>query len=40
MRIVLRTFLGHTEQQAWERTKPYCSFFVYAGTDASREVSQ
>jgi alpha-ribazole phosphatase len=40
MRIVLRTLLGRTEQQAWELTKPYCSFFVYAGAPASEEVSQ
>ena len=40
MRIVLQTFLGYTEQQAWERTKPYCSFFVYAGADASEEVNR
>ena len=40
MRIVLRTLLGRTEQQAWELTKPHCSFFVYAGAPASEEVSQ
>ncbi len=31
MRIVLHTLLGHTQQQAWELTRSYCSFFVYAG---------
>jgi alpha-ribazole phosphatase len=40
MRIVLRTFLGHTEKQAWDLTTPYCSFFVYAVAAASQEVSQ
>jgi len=40
MRIVLRNLLGHTEQQAWELTKPYCSFFVYAEAAAFEEVSQ
>jgi broad specificity phosphatase PhoE len=40
MRTVLRTFLGHTEQQAWDLTKSYCSFFVYTGASASQEVSR
>jgi broad specificity phosphatase PhoE len=40
MRIVLRTFLGHTEEEAWDLTTPYCSFFVYAGAAASQEVGQ
>jgi broad specificity phosphatase PhoE len=40
MRIALRTLLGHTEQQAWKLTKPYCSFFVYAEAPAVEEVSQ
>jgi broad specificity phosphatase PhoE len=40
MRIVLRNLLGHTEEQAWELTKPYCSFFVYAEALVSQEVSQ
>jgi len=40
MRIVLRTLLGHTAQQAWELTKPYCSFFVYEQKAASQEVGQ
>ena len=40
MRVVLRTFLGHTEQEAWELTRPYCSFFSYAGVDRHEEVSR
>jgi alpha-ribazole phosphatase len=40
MRIVLRTLLGHTEQQAWELTKPYCSFFVYVEAPAAEEGCQ
>jgi broad specificity phosphatase PhoE len=40
MRIVLHTFLGYKEQEAWNFTKPYCSFFMYAGADAYEEVSQ
>jgi broad specificity phosphatase PhoE len=40
MRTVLRTFLGHTEQQAWDLTKSYCSFFVYTGASACQEVSR
>jgi broad specificity phosphatase PhoE len=40
MRIVLRTFLGHTEQQAWDLTRSYCSFFVYTGPSTSQEVSR
>ncbi len=31
MRVVLRTFLGYTEQDAWERTKTYCSMFFLRG---------
>ena len=31
MRVVLRNFLGHSEQRAWELTNTYCSFFTYAG---------
>lgn len=40
MRVVLRTFLGHTEQEAWELTRPYCSFFSYAVVDTHEEVSR
>jgi broad specificity phosphatase PhoE len=40
MRIVLRTLLGQTEEQAWELTKTHCSFFTYTGANASQEVSQ
>jgi broad specificity phosphatase PhoE len=40
MRIVLRHLLGCTEQQAWERTRPFCSFFVYAEAPVSEEVGQ
>lgn len=39
MRIVLRELLGRTEQEAWAATKPYCSYFVYAGTLAPEKVS-
>jgi len=40
MRVVLRHLLGHTEGQAWELTKPYCSFFAYAEARVSEEVGQ
>jgi broad specificity phosphatase PhoE len=40
MRVVLRTFLGYSEQQAWELTKPYCSSFACAAVGASQEVSR
>jgi hypothetical protein len=40
MRIVLQAFLGHTEEEAWDLTTPYCSFFVYAGATASQEMGQ
>jgi broad specificity phosphatase PhoE len=29
MRVVLRTFCGVSEEQAWERTRGYCSLFRY-----------
>jgi alpha-ribazole phosphatase/probable phosphoglycerate mutase len=38
MRVVLRTFLGYSEQQAWELTEPYCSSFACAAGVASQEV--
>jgi broad specificity phosphatase PhoE len=40
MRIVLRKFLGRSEQEVWELTKPYCSFFAYEDTSASEGVNQ
>jgi len=40
MRVVLRHLLGHTEEQAWELTKPYCSFFAYAEAAVPEEVGQ
>jgi alpha-ribazole phosphatase/probable phosphoglycerate mutase len=40
MRVVLRTFLGYSEEQAWDLTKPYCSSFVYSGAIATAEVTQ
>ncbi len=40
MRVVLQSLLGHTQQQAWELTRPYCSFFLYAGAGTDYEVSQ
>jgi alpha-ribazole phosphatase len=40
LRIVLSSLLGHTEEQAWELTKPYCSFFTYADTPTLEEVSR
>jgi broad specificity phosphatase PhoE len=40
MRIVLRNLLGHTEEQAWELTKSYCSFFAYAEVPTPAEVNQ
>ena len=36
MRVVLHNLLGHTEQQAWELTKPYCSSFSYTSPRVSR----
>jgi len=29
MRVVLQSLCGLGEQEAWERTKPYCGFFRY-----------
>jgi broad specificity phosphatase PhoE len=29
MRVVMRSLCGLEEQEAWERTKPYCAFFRY-----------
>jgi hypothetical protein len=40
MRIVLRNLLGHTEEQAWELTKPFCSFFAYTELPTPVEVNQ
>ena len=40
MRVVLRNLLGHTEEQAWELTKTYCSFFAYADASTRAEVNQ
>jgi alpha-ribazole phosphatase/probable phosphoglycerate mutase len=40
MQIALRSLLGYTEQEARTLTKPYCSFFVSAGTGALREVGR
>ena len=31
MRVVLREFLGRSEEEAWEITKPHCSSFLYEG---------
>lgn len=39
MRVVLRTFLGYSEEQAWDLTKPHCSSFVYSGTIATAKVT-
>jgi alpha-ribazole phosphatase/probable phosphoglycerate mutase len=35
MRLILRTVFGLEEQEAWNRTKPYCCSFQYV-----REVSR
>jgi alpha-ribazole phosphatase/probable phosphoglycerate mutase len=35
MRVVLQSMCGLAEKEAWELTKPYCSFFKY-----SREVTR
>jgi broad specificity phosphatase PhoE len=40
MRVVLRTFLGYSEQQASELTKPYCSSFACAAGGACQGVSR
>jgi broad specificity phosphatase PhoE len=37
MRVVLRTFCGLAEKQAWERTKAYCSHFQYTQGEASEQ---
>ena len=39
MRIVLQTLLGHSEQEAWKRTTPYCSYFALEGAAANQQVS-
>jgi broad specificity phosphatase PhoE len=31
MRVVLRTFLGRSDEQAWAETKPYCGWFELPG---------
>jgi broad specificity phosphatase PhoE len=38
MRVVLQTLLGHSEVQAWELTKSYCSTFTLARATASQAV--
>jgi alpha-ribazole phosphatase len=38
MRVVLRTLLGYSEEQAWDLTKTYCSSFVCSGVIATAEV--
>ena len=40
MRIVLQHFLGCNEQEAWNRTKPYCCSFLYEEVANPREVNQ
>jgi len=40
MRVVLRTYLGCTEQESWERTKTYCSTFFCGGMLTSRGATQ
>jgi len=38
MRVVLHNLLGHSKEQAWDLTKPYCSSFVYSRSTATAEV--
>ena len=40
MRVVLRKWLGCTEQQSWEQTKTYCSTFFCSTQVTSRTPSQ
>jgi broad specificity phosphatase PhoE len=39
MRIVLRNLLDHSEEQAWDLTKLYCSSFVYSEAAVTAEAS-
>jgi hypothetical protein len=38
MRVILQTLLGHTAQQAWDLTRPYCSRFTLQAAPAREEV--
>ncbi len=40
MRVVLRTYLGCSEPDCWERTKTYCSRFFCDGMLTSRGTGQ
>jgi broad specificity phosphatase PhoE len=37
MRVVLRTFCGLDEKEAWERTKSYCDLFRYTQEEPSEQ---
>lgn len=39
MRVVLSRLLSHTERQAWDLTKPHCSFFEYSGAPICSETT-
>jgi len=38
MRVILQNLLGHTAQQAWDLTRPYCSRFTLQAAPAREEV--
>jgi alpha-ribazole phosphatase/probable phosphoglycerate mutase len=40
MRVVLHRLLGHTDQQAWEMTREFCSSFLFAPATQSLEANR
>jgi alpha-ribazole phosphatase/probable phosphoglycerate mutase len=38
MRVILQNVLCHTAQQAWDLTRPFCSFFALQAANAREEV--